>query len=154
MYCVPIKTGIKTNPHLFPVHQRQKRAREKKKVERTTARHTCMLSPHHFPYNRGKGCGPGNPDLLLEFVVYSKSLGTRSNPRDPPPKQIPSRSFALCIDRRTTVLIFVQISHGKLKRYIPGSLILVFGSSLRFKAGTGGAMGYTDPGTSNQVPCK
>lgn len=54
------------------------------------------------------------------------------------------------MDRRTTVLIFVQISHGKLKRYYPRDPILILDLDLvlvsGFKAGTG-AMGNTDTST-------
>ncbi|KAJ9486815.1 hypothetical protein VN97_g6517 [Penicillium thymicola] len=55
MYCVPIKTGIKTNPHIFPAHQKAKRARKKKR-ERTYSKAYmhAILSPHHFLYNRGR----------------------------------------------------------------------------------------------------
>ncbi|KOS40100.1 hypothetical protein ACN38_g9066 [Penicillium nordicum] len=64
MYCVPIKTGIKTNnPHIFPVHQKaKKRARKKIKKwrERTNSKAFmhAILSPHHFisSTTRGEGC--------------------------------------------------------------------------------------------------
>lgn len=106
MYCVPIKTGIKTNnPHIFPVHQKAKKGRGKKKKkkrrERTNSKAFmhAILSPHHFISSTTGGervCDQRNPDPDCIFQVTWDSARSNLRDADAPPKQmqIPSRSFA------------------------------------------------------------
>lgn len=150
MYCVPIKTGIKTNPHLFPVHQRRKKKGEEKKVERTTARHTCMLSPHHFPLQPGRRAWPGSPDLFCWDLLYIPShLGLAPNPEMPPSKANPELFFCLFVwtveqPCWSSCRFHMGNWSGICRDLWFWFLVLVSG----FKAGTS-AMGYTDPSTRN-----